>query len=172
MTATPRARGPAAGDAGQLIEARIAALGGWRGETLRRVRGLIREADPAIVETVKWVKPSNPFGVPVWEHDGIVCTGEAYKDTVKLTFAAGAALADPGQLFNASLEGNVRRAIDIHEGDTLDARAFKALIGAAVAHNVTSRAAKTAKTPKTAAKTAKTTTAKTTTTKARGRPGR
>ena len=113
-----------------------AAAGDWRGETLARMRKLIRAADPAIVETVKWVKPSNPAGVPVWEHDGIVCTGETYKATVKLTFAQGAALADPTGLFNASLDGNLRRAIDVHEGETVDATAFKALVRAAVAFNV------------------------------------
>jgi hypothetical protein len=99
------------------------------------VRKLIREADPEIVEAVKWRKPSNPLGVPVWEHAGIVCTGETYKDKVKLTFAKGASLDDPSGLFNASLDGNVRRAIDLHEGDKIDAKAFKALIRAAVALN-------------------------------------
>mgnify|MGYP000270496950 CR=1 FL=1 len=118
-----------------LIEARIAALGDWRGEVLARVRKLIREADPGVVEAVKWWKPSNPNGVPVWEHDGIICTGETYKGYVKLTFARGAALADPARLFNASLEGNARRAIDIREGDKIDAAAFKALVRAAVALN-------------------------------------
>ena len=102
----------------QLIDARIAALGDWRGETLARVRSLIKQADPDVVEEVKWRKPSNGMlGVPVWEHDGIICTGETYKAVVKLTFANGAALKDPAGLFNSSLEGNVRRAIDIHEGD-------------------------------------------------------
>jgi hypothetical protein len=118
-----------------LIDARIKALNDWRGETLARVRKLIKEADPDIVEAVKWKKPSNPMGVPVWEHDGIVCTGETYKDKVKLTFAKGAALDDPSGLFNASLDGNVRRAIDIHSGDTIDEKALKALIRAAVALN-------------------------------------
>ena len=118
-----------------LIDARIKALNDWRGETLARVRKLIKEADPDIVEAVKWKKPSNPMGVPVWEHDGIVCTGETYKDKVKLTFAKGAALDDPSGLFNASLDGNVRRAIDIHEGDTIDEKALKALIRTAVALN-------------------------------------
>ena len=107
----------------------------WRVETLARMRALIREADPDIVETVKWRKPSNPAGVPVWERDGIVCTGETYKATVKLTFMHGAALADPKRLFNASLDGNLRRAIDLHEGETVDASAFKALVRAAVALN-------------------------------------
>ncbi|HUU24511.1 MAG TPA: DUF1801 domain-containing protein [Methyloceanibacter sp.] len=120
----------------QLIDARIAALSDWRGEALARVRTLIREADPEMVEAVKWRKPSNAMlGVPVWEHAGIVCTGETYKDKVKLTFAKGAALNDPSSLFNASLEGNVRRAIDIHAGDKIDDKAFKALIRAAVALN-------------------------------------
>ena len=118
-----------------LITARISDLSDWRGEVLAHVRKLIHDADPQIVETVKWRKPSNPSGVPVWEHDGIVCTGETYKTYVKLTFAKGAALADPSHLFNASLEGNMRRAIDIREGDKIDATAFKALIRAAVALN-------------------------------------
>jgi hypothetical protein len=125
----------------QLIDARISALAGWRGETLAEVRALIKEADPEIVEAVKWRKPSNPMGVPVWEHDGIICTGETYKDKVKLTFARGASLDDPSGLFNASLEGNARRAIDIHEGGRIDEKAFKALIRAAVALNVSVRAA-------------------------------
>src|SRR5215217_7221499 len=107
--------------ASNLIDARIAELGDWRGETLARVRALIKAADPDVVETWKW------RGVPVWEHAGIICTGETYKAVVKLTFARGAALADPSRLFNASLEGNTRRAIDIHEGDTIDEAALKAL---------------------------------------------
>ena len=119
----------------QLVDARIEALGGWRGEMLGRLRGLIKEADPGAVEAVKWRKPANPLGVPVWEHDGIICTGETYKDKVKLTFARGADLEDPSGLFNASLEGNVRRAIDFHEGDVVDAKAFKALVRAAVTLN-------------------------------------
>lgn len=120
----------------QLIDARIAALGDWRGETLARVRKLIKEADPDVVEEVKWRKPSNAMrGVPVWSHAGIICTGETYKNAVKLTFAKGAALKDPSRLFNASLEGNTRRAIDFHKGDKIDAKAFKALIRAAVALN-------------------------------------
>jgi hypothetical protein len=123
----------------QLIDARIAALGDWRGETLARIRKLIRAADPEIVEEVKWRKPSNPLGVPVWEHAGIICTGETYKDKVKLTFAKGAALADPARLFNASLDGNARRAIDIHEGDTIDEEALQALIRGAVALNISAR---------------------------------
>lgn len=118
------------------IDAIIAALDGWRGETLQHLRTLIRAADPAIVETVKWQKPSNPAGVPVWENGGIVCTGETYRDKLKLTFANGAALADPAGLFNASLTGNQRRAIDIREGETVDAAAFTALVRAAVAFNM------------------------------------
>jgi hypothetical protein len=128
----------------RLIDARIEKLGDWRGEVLARLRALIREADPDVVEDVKWRKPSNPMGVPVWEHDGLICTGETYKDKVKLTFAKGAALDDPARLFNSSLDGNVRRAIDIHAGDKIDAKAFKALIRAAVALN-TSRPPKGAK---------------------------
>ena len=125
----------------QLIDARIKELGDWRGETLARVRKLIKEADPGVVETVKWRKPSNSMlGVPVWEHDGIICTGETYKDKVKLTFAKGASLEDPSGLFNSSLEGNARRAIDFHEGDKIDEKALKALIRAAVALNTSVRA--------------------------------
>jgi hypothetical protein len=125
----------------RLIDARIKKLGDWRGETLARVRALIREADPDVVEEVKWRKPSNAMlGVPVWEHDGIICTGETYKAVVKLTFASGAALADPSGLFNSSLEGNVRRAIDIHEAEKINEKAFKALIRAAVALNTSKRA--------------------------------
>ncbi|HET9428400.1 MAG TPA: DUF1801 domain-containing protein [Allosphingosinicella sp.] len=118
-----------------LIDAKIATLGDWRGERLARVRQLILEADPEIVETVKWRKPSNPSGVPVWERNGIICTGETYRAYVKLTFAHGAKLADPKGLFNASLDGNTRRAIDIREGDHLDESGFKALIREAVALN-------------------------------------
>ena len=118
------------------IDGRIKELGDWRGETLARVRALIKAADPEVVEEWKW------RGVPVWEHDGIICTGETYKAVVKLTFARGAALADPSKLFNSSLEGNVRRAIDIHEGEKINEKALKALIGAAVALNVTTRAAR------------------------------
>jgi hypothetical protein len=109
--------------------------GDWRGETLARVRKIIREAEPDVTETVKWRKPSNPAGVPVWEHAGIICTGETYRDKVKLTFPRGAALKDPSGLFNASLDGNARRAIDIHEGETINATALKALVRAAVALN-------------------------------------
>jgi len=114
--------------ASQLIDERIRELVGWRGETLARMRALILEADPKMTEEWKWMNP-------VWSHDGIVCTGEAYKKVVKLTFARGAGIPDPARLFNSSLEGNVRRAIDIHEGETVDARAFKALVKAAVAQN-------------------------------------
>jgi hypothetical protein len=116
------------------IDQRIAELGDWRGETLSRMRKLIHEADPEVVEEWKWVKPTNP-GTPVWSHDGIICTGESYKSIVKLTFAKGASLKDPARLFNSSLDGNTRRAIDIHEGEEVDAGAFKALIRAAVALN-------------------------------------
>jgi hypothetical protein len=128
----------------QLIDAKIAGLGDWRGETLARIRSLIKEADPEVVEEVKWRKPSDPHGVPVWEHEGILCTGETYKEYVKLTFARGASLPDLG-LFNASLEGNTRRAVDIREGDEIDADAFKALIRAAVALNAAARASKPTK---------------------------
>ncbi|MFM9846368.1 MAG: DUF1801 domain-containing protein [Hyphomicrobiaceae bacterium] len=124
-----------------LIDTRIKKLGDWRGAALARIRALIREADPDIIEDVKWRKPSNPAGVPVWEHDGLICTGETYKDKVKLTFANGAALADPSGLFNSSLDGNVRRAIDIREGDRIDEMALKALVRDAVALNTSKRAA-------------------------------
>lgn len=119
----------------QLIDARIKELGDWRGEMIARVRALIRRADPDVVEDVKWRKPSNPSGVPVWEHAGIICTGETYKAVVKLTFVKGALLDDPSGLFNSSLEGNTRRAIDIHEGDKIDDKALVALVRAAVAFN-------------------------------------
>ena len=118
----------------ELISKRIAELGDWRGETLSRMRTLIEKAAPDVVEEWKWVKPTNP-GTPVWSHDGIICTGESYKSVVKLTFARGAALEDPSRLFNSSLDGNVRRAIDIHEGETIDESAFTALIRQAVALN-------------------------------------
>ena len=117
--------------ASERIDRRIHELEGWRGETLSRMRELIKEADPDVVEEIKWVKATNP-GVPTWSHDGIICTGETYKDKVKLTFAKGASLQDPANLFNSSLEGNVRRAIDIGEGEEVDAAAFKELIRAAV----------------------------------------
>jgi hypothetical protein len=122
-----------------LIDAKLAGLGDWRGAALSRMRGLIREADPDVVEAVKWRKPSNPSGVPVWEHAGILCTGEVYKGYVKLTFAQGAALDDPAGLFNAGFGGGTRRAIDIAEGETVDAAAFKALVREAVARNVGSK---------------------------------
>lgn len=119
------------------IDARIRDLGDWRGETLAAVRALIHKADPGVVEEVKWRKPSNSMlGIPVWSHGGIICTGETYKDKVKLTFAKGAALDDPQGLFNASLGGHVRRAIDLREGDTIDAKAFKALFRSGVELNL------------------------------------
>src|SRR5688572_6776048 len=120
--------------ASELISKRIAELGDWRGKTLSRMRTLIKEADPDVVEEWKWVKPTKP-GTPVWSHDGILCTGESYKSVVKLTFAKGASLRDPARLFNSSLEGKVRRAIDIRQGEEVDASAFKALIRQAIAHN-------------------------------------
>jgi hypothetical protein len=120
--------------AAELISKRIAELEDWRGETLSRMRKLIKDADPDVVEEWKWVKPKSA-GTPVWSHDGIICTGESYKNVVKLTFARGAFLKDPARLFNSSLDGNVRRAIDIREREEVDARAFKALIRAAVALN-------------------------------------
>jgi hypothetical protein len=127
-----------AGSPSQLTDARVKS--DWRGETFARVRALISQADPDVVEEVKWRKPSNAMaGVPVWSHGGIICTGETYKDKVKLTFAKGAALADPSGLFNAGLEGNTRRAIDIHEGDAIDGKALKALIRAAVSLNLSGR---------------------------------
>ena len=127
---------PSADSASRLIDARIKQLGDWRGETLARVRAIIRAADPDVVEEMKWQKPSNGMlGVPVWEHDGIICTGETYKSAVKLTFAKGASLKDPPKLFNSSLEGNTRRAIDFHEGDKVNEAAFKTLIRAAVTLN-------------------------------------
>jgi hypothetical protein len=122
--------------ASELIDKRIAELGDWRGETLSRMRELINEADPDVVEEWKWM------GTPVWSHDGIICTGESYKSIVKLTFAKGASLKDPAKVFNASLDGNVRRAIDIHEGEQVDAGTFKALIRAAVALNTSGGKAK------------------------------
>jgi hypothetical protein len=120
--------------ASELISERISALGDWRGKTLARMRKLIKAADPGVVEEWKWAKASTP-GTPVWSHDGIICTGESYKSVVKLTFARGASLSDPARLFNSSLDGNVRRAIDIHEGEVVDETAFKALVIRAVAHN-------------------------------------
>src|SRR3954463_12904015 len=124
--------------AADLISKRIAELGDWRGKTLRRMRKLIKEADPQVVEEWKWM------GTPVWSHDGIICTGESYKNVVKLTFAKGASLKDPARLFNSSLDGNVRRAIDIHEGEEVDAAAFKALVREAIALNGSAKS----KTPK------------------------
>jgi hypothetical protein len=121
--------------ASALIDEKIKELGDWRGKTLAKVRAIIHEADPEIVEEVKWVKPTSP-GTPVFSHGGIVCTGETYKNVVKMTFAKGAALKDPSGLFNSSLDGNVRRAIDIHEGDKVDEAALKDLIRAAVALNL------------------------------------
>lgn len=122
--------------AAELIDRNIAALEGWRGASLATLRALIKEADQEVVETVKWRKPSNPAGVPVWEHSGMICTGETYKDKVKLTFAKGAALGDPHKLFNSSLDGGTRRAIDVREGEQVDPTAFKALVREAVAVNL------------------------------------
>jgi hypothetical protein len=128
----------------RLIDARVKKLSDWRGETLARIRTLIRQADPDVVEEVKWRKPSNVMlGVPVWEHDGIICTGETYKAAVKITFARGASLDDPSGLFNASLEGNTRRAIDFHEGDRIDAKALKSLVRAAVEKNTSAKKSRT-----------------------------
>jgi hypothetical protein len=124
--------------ASELISERIRELGDWRGKTLLRVRQLIKEADPEIVEEWKWVKPTNP-GTPVWSHNGLVCTGETYKNAVKLTFSKGASLADPSRLFNSSLDGKVRRAIDIREGDQINEPALKELIRAAAALNLKSK---------------------------------
>ena len=120
--------------ASELISRRIAELGDWRGETLSKMRELVKEADPDVVEEMKWIKSSTP-GTPVWSHDGIICTGESYKNVVKLTFAKGASLKDPARLFNSSLDGNVRRAIDIHEGEEVDESALRALVRQAVALN-------------------------------------
>ena len=121
-----------------MIDARIRELRDWRGETLARIRILIKQTDPEVVEEVKWRKPSSPGGVPVWSHAGMICTCETYKNVVKLTFARGASLADPSGLFNSSLEGNTRRAVDFHEGDKIDEKALQALIRAAVALNTSS----------------------------------
>jgi hypothetical protein len=125
--------------ASELISKRIAELGDWRGKTLSRMRKLIKEADPDVVEEWKWM------GIPIWSHDGIICTGESYKNIVKLTFSKGASLKDPARLFNSSLDGNVRRAIDIHEGEEVDAPAFKALVRQAVALNSSGKRSKKAK---------------------------
>lgn len=119
-----------------LIDLKLESLGDWRAETLKRIRALIHEADPDVVEAVKWIKPTNPQGVPTWEHAGILCTGEVYKTYVKLTFAHGAALEDPAGLFNAGFGGGTRRAIDIREGETVDEEAFRELVRAAVGRNV------------------------------------
>ena len=126
MPVEPESEKPSA-----IIDAKIEELGDWRGEMLSRIRGLTKEAVPEVVEEIKWRKASNPLGVPVWSYDGIVLTGETYADKVKLTFAKGASLDDPAGLFNSSLEGNVRRAIDLHEGDGIDEEAFKALVRSA-----------------------------------------
>ena len=126
-------------DGSAAVEARLAGLDDWRGAVLARLRGLIREADPEVVEAIKWRKPTNPAGVPTWSHAGLLCTGEVYRGKVKLTFAEGAALPDPAGLFNASLDAGVRRAIDVAEGVELDAGAFVALVRAAVAHNTRGR---------------------------------
>jgi hypothetical protein len=135
----------------QRIDARIKEPSDWRGETLARIRMLIKQADPEVVEEVKWRKPSNPAGVPVWSHAGIICTGETYKNVVKVTFAKGASLPDPSELFNSSLEGATRRAIDFHEGDKIDEKALQALIRAAVALNTSAPAtARSQKKPKSA----------------------
>jgi len=127
------------GSPSELIDARIAELGDWRGETLARLRALVKEADPEVVEELKWAKATSP-GVPVWSHDGIICTGETYKSVVKMTFAKGASLDDPAGLFNSSLEGNTRRAIDFREGEAIDEQALEALIRSAVALNTSKRA--------------------------------
>ena len=121
--------------ASRLIDIKIQQLGDWRGDLLARLRALIHEADPEVVEECMWIKPTNPGGVPVWSHGGILCTGETYKAAVKLTFAKGASLDDPSGLFNSSLEGNMRRAIDFHQGDKVDGKALKALIRSAVSLN-------------------------------------
>jgi hypothetical protein len=135
MTDSGESQSPSASE---LISKRFAEIGDWRGATLSRMRRLIKEADPDVVEEIKWVKASNP-GTPVWSHDGIICTGESYKSVVKLTFAKGASLEDPARLFNSSLDGNVRRAIDIHEADEVDEPAFTALVRQAVALNSSAR---------------------------------
>ena len=143
MEESGASRGPSASE---LISNSLARLGDWRGETLGRMRQLIKEADPDVVEEWKWVKPASP-GTPVWSHDGIICTGESYKSVVKLTFSKGASLEDPARLFNSSLDGNVRRAIDIREGEEVEESAFKALVRQAVALNSsgTSKPSKKAK---------------------------
>lgn len=130
---------PAGEPSSKLIDERIKELGDWRGETLSRLRALIKQADPEVVEEAKWIKPSNPLGVAVWSHDGLICTGEVYKNAVKMTFPRGASLKDPSGLFNSCLEGSARRAIDFHEGEKVDEGALKALICAAVELNVSSK---------------------------------
>lgn len=130
MPAEPESETPS-----ELIDAKIEELDDWRGEMLSRIRGLTQQAVPEVVEEVKWRKPSNPLGVPVWSHDGIILTGETYKDKVKLTFAKGASLEDPAGLLNSGLEGKARRAIDLHEGDDIDEEAFKALVRSAAQLN-------------------------------------
>lgn len=127
--------------ASELIDERIASLGDWRGDVLARVRGVICKADPEVVEEVKWRKPSNPMGVPTWSHGGIICTGETYKDKVKLTFARGAVLPDPTGLFNASLDAGTRRAIDVRQGEKIDEEALRALIRKAVEANLETKTA-------------------------------
>ena len=126
---------PESGTPSELIHAKIEELADWRGGILSRIRGLIHQAVPEVVEEIKWRKPSNPFGVPVWSHDGVILTGEIYKDTVKLTFFQGASLEDPAGLFNSSLDGKTRRAIDLHQGDDIDEEAFKALVHSAAQLN-------------------------------------
>ena len=138
--------GAEAKEASKRIDERIAELGDWRGKTLAKMRALIREADPDVVEEWKWAKATSP-GTPVWSHDGIICTGESYKSAVKMTFAKGASLKDPTKLFNSSLDGNVRRAIDIHEGETIDEAAFKALVREAVVLNRLGKKKPAKKTP-------------------------
>jgi len=127
--------------ASRLIDARIQELGDWRGEMLSRLRALIKQADPEVVEEVKWIKPTNPLGVAVWSHDGLICTGEIYNNAVKMTFPSGASLDDPTGLFNSCLEGSARRAIDFHKGDKVNEEALKTLIRAVVALNTSSTSA-------------------------------
>lgn len=144
MTESEPKEGQTEGSASHLIDGRIKELNDWRGQTLARIRALIQQADPEVIEEWKW------RGVPVWSHAGIICTGETYKNVVKMTFAKGASLEDPSGLFNSSLEGNTRRAIDFHEGDNIDEEALKALIRAAVALNTAARPARSQKKPKSA----------------------
>ena len=149
MTRASKAKPAQTTSPSRLIDARVKELGDWRGDTLARVRSAIKQADPAVVEEWKWAKATSP-GTPVWSHDGIICTGETYKAVVKLTFAKGAALDDPAGLFNSSLEGNVRRAIDIHEGDKINEKALKVLIRGAVALNTSAQATRSRKKSKSA----------------------